>query len=529
MRPLVVCYSTESVSWTGTCTTDFTFPWEGSSIVRTSNSECVDGSQFCGYEWHLWTTIAAHLDLREGHDWVRLCIGGSGFYQMVADLSEYTANMTYRPATCDFSASGMIATAERSISKGLQFTRAISRSSVGVLVRSDIVLRGRWEFLKPLTVQVWIAMFVTIAAAPIAVVAFEMLMHARSWYRAVAQHRERGNVWAVLWRAYGEGVWQSAGQLLQMRMLNVRSTPSRIMCAAFAFTTCVFSNTYLANLSAWITKDQITSTDVSVRDMWQKTVGTYPVYQAFLKSSYDVSAFAIPAVGERWGQNLANSIRNGSIDGAVIDEVTIQSIIQKDRSCEMRMLPDLISLSDTVFAFRRNYANVTLMRSVDRVLLKLLEIGYLQALRDRMSAPFKVSHCEFVVDDDPARAVPLKPLSGLWILYGACVVAAVAISAMKLAYIRLNPKTAAAHDVGLHMRMLMNAARRVVRAPDRSPDLVAAGSETVGARSESVDLAKRRLRQKVALSQMLLADLLHTVHDIQWHAKEAHRATRSPE
>jgi hypothetical protein len=288
------------------------------------------------------------------------------------------------------------------------------------------------------------------------------------------------------------------------------------MCAAFALTTSVFGNTYLANLSAWITKDRLNSPDASVRDMWDKTVGTYPVYQGVLKSAYSVGAFEIPAVGLAWGQNVADRIKNGTIYGAIMDDTTIQSIIQRDGSCEMRMLVERISLSDTVFAFRRTFANSTLIRGVEMTLLNLLEDGTLQHLSDKFSARFKVSPCEFFVDDDPARSVPLAPLFGLWIIYGACVCSSMAMVIARLVYARMYPDTPSARDVVVHAKMLSAAFARICgrSRPRQKRDLSCTHPRA------SIDLANQRMRDRLARSQIQLSDLLNTVMDLEWHLCE---------
>ena len=474
---------------------------------------CASDVQYCGYGSEVWDIVADKLGLYEGHDWVRVCTGGSAFYETVQDMSEYDRTGSYRPALCDFTASGMIASEERYLELGLQFTRAIARSSVGALVQSNVKLRGRWEFLKPLDVRVWIAIVAMAAAVPIVVVGYELLLRKHSHYLEAGRPPGGRNVRASIRHhvllAYLEGLWECMGQLLQTHFVQVKTPPARLVGAAFAFATLVLSNTYLANLSAWLTTDRLDGRVDVIKQLWNKKVGTYPVYQESLLMSYGLETFSVPAVGENWDQDVADNILQGKYYGAILDRSTALGIIAKEGSCQLRLLEDTLDLSDTVFAFKRTFGNETLMHAVDTVLLQMQEDGTMSMLYSKHN-DFK-SPCQAEIDVDPARPVPLHPLSGLWLMYGGCVAFAMALSAGKILYAQMWPESRTSRELSLRWKMIMSAVRNAACRRGRQPP--ATTSQTAGAAEWGESRASNTIwyfgcRDKMIRCQILLEDLL---------------------
>jgi hypothetical protein len=93
------------------------------------------------------------------------------------------------------------------------------------------------------------------------------------------------------------GVWHAISHVLHMNCLRVFSAPSRTVVTAYAFIVIVFSNTYLANLAAFLTVDRLNNHINSFHDLWSKAVGTYPVYIDLLDVKYKLNPVSIPAVG----------------------------------------------------------------------------------------------------------------------------------------------------------------------------------------------------------------------------------------
>jgi hypothetical protein len=126
--------------------------------------------------------IAAKLDLEEGTDFVRICLGGAAFYKVVQDLGEY-ANVTskeHSPARfCDLSGSSMAATSARAVRQGLLFTRPVYRASIGALVYAPVKVRGIWAFFQPFKIEAWLWMAGVVLVVPLIVIFFELLFESR--------------------------------------------------------------------------------------------------------------------------------------------------------------------------------------------------------------------------------------------------------------------------------------------------------------------------------------------------------------
>ena len=74
-----------------------------------------------------------------------------------------------------------------------------------------------------------------------------------------------------LW-AVKEALWHSVSHVLAINVFTVRSAESRIVVATFAFVVLIVSNTYLANLAAFLTVDKLEGTINSVSDLWGRPV-----------------------------------------------------------------------------------------------------------------------------------------------------------------------------------------------------------------------------------------------------------------
>lgn len=90
--------------------------------------------------------------------------------------------------------------------------------------------------------------------------------------------------------ALKEAMWHSVSHVLSFNVFVVNATPARIVVAAYAFMVLIISSTYLANLAAFLTVDQLDTTITSVSDLWDKAVATFPTYADRLDTNHHVSA-----------------------------------------------------------------------------------------------------------------------------------------------------------------------------------------------------------------------------------------------
>jgi Ligand-gated ion channel len=72
--------------------------------------------------------------------------------------------------------------------------------------------------------------------------------------------------------------------------MQVHALQSRIIVAGYAFLVLIISSTYLANLAAFLTVDQIDSTISTITDLWGQPVATLPPYAARLEQAYRINA-----------------------------------------------------------------------------------------------------------------------------------------------------------------------------------------------------------------------------------------------
>jgi ABC-type amino acid transport substrate-binding protein len=70
-------------------------------------------------------------------------------------------------------------------------------------------------------------------------------------------------------------------------------------------------------------------------------------------------------------------LKSGELTAAVMDEGVLQSIVNNDKSCSMRLIPEKIVITDSVMSFRRTFKDDAFRRAVDSVLLAFLEDGTL--------------------------------------------------------------------------------------------------------------------------------------------------------
>lgn len=92
------------------------------------------------------------------------------------------------------------------------------------------------------------------------------------------------------WFAFKEALWHSVSQMLSINVFTVYVFSSRIVVAAYAFVVLIVSNTYLANLAAFLTVDQLDSKIKDVTDLWGKSVATFPTYFRRLEENHHITA-----------------------------------------------------------------------------------------------------------------------------------------------------------------------------------------------------------------------------------------------
>lgn len=524
LKMLRVCFTTESATWTGVCSGSFV---TGSGETIFSNTECAEGEEYCGFGAALWTVLAGKLGLQEGRDWSRICAGGSAFYATLQDLAERNGTR----AVCDMTASGMIATPERAIDMGLQLTRPIMRSTSLAMINSPLVEGSRWEFMRPLSPELWIAMLSVVVLIPVVVVAFELVFSSRSRYlahlRSKRKHLPKGKtrVWVAAVRAYGEGLWECTGHFLQTHYMHVRSFPARMVITAYAFAVIVFCNTYIANLSAFLTRGRLGPEVQSISDLWMRRIGTYGIYQRSLYETAGLRTLAVNDIGVGWMQDVVRAIQRNELFGVILDSTTIAHMSHMNDACSFRILPDRLLLVNKVFAFRRTFSNTSLMAAVDHELLFAMEDGTLDWLLQQFSS--SPSSCVDGDVDDVVRPASLYPLSGLWIIYGACALIAMCWSSYTVFRCRQNPDETRSRKIGGRARELADVMSRNTNSLSFVlPSMRRQGASAAASQCMEADEAERRMRWRMQQCETTLSRLQNEVDSVYTLSTSTSRRTQ---
>lgn len=112
--------------------------------------------------------VAATMDLEEGVDYERVCLGEGGFQYMLSSLVGENTTL----GVCDMGVSSITASTERE-ERGIRFSRATHRSALAILVHAPLKQRGMWAFFEPLHLYVWMALLGTVVVIPFFVFFFE--------------------------------------------------------------------------------------------------------------------------------------------------------------------------------------------------------------------------------------------------------------------------------------------------------------------------------------------------------------------
>lgn len=128
--------------------------------------------------------VANLLNLKEGVDYERVCLGELGFGPLIDDLAREDWNKlsnlsdtlsSHHPPNdflCDIGVSAITANSDR-WERGIHFTRATLRSNLAIMVYAPLLERGKWAFFAPLALSAWFMLGATILVVPLFVFFFE--------------------------------------------------------------------------------------------------------------------------------------------------------------------------------------------------------------------------------------------------------------------------------------------------------------------------------------------------------------------
>eukprot|EP00892_Ulva_mutabilis_P006137 jgi/Ulvmu1/3896/UM018_0117.1 len=371
------------------------------------NGWCAAGEDFCGYDVDVWSNVAERMGLKETKDYVRVCLGEGGFSYMIDSLAG--ENSTY--GVCDIGVSSITASTERE-ARGITFSRATFRSGLAILVHAPLMQRGMWAFFDPLHYYVWIALVVTIIVIPFFVFFFEAVFAKWTAYmRGESLEIANGLV---------QCLWHSVSHTLSIDVFHVRSMPARIITAAYAFLVLILTNTYTANLAAFLTVTQLDTPMSNVADLRGKTVATVEPYLERLYRNHHI----IASTSDGWDYDvMISKLRRGDYAAVISDDTQLISRAYSDDACSLHILGDTIEPFDLAIAFNRNFPSDAFRFAVSSTLLDLQEGGVLSEILEDHKPPEPQCVVE-ATEFSETNQVAISSLWGLWVILAMAVVLA---------------------------------------------------------------------------------------------------------
>eukprot|EP00892_Ulva_mutabilis_P009355 jgi/Ulvmu1/6792/UM030_0130.1 len=344
------------------------------------------------------------MGLVESRDFVRVCLGEGGFKYMIEALAGESSEF----GDCDLGVSSITASTERE-QRGIRFSRATHRSALAILVHAPLQKRGMWAFFEPLHFHVWMALLVTIVVTPLFVFFSEAVFSKWTAY----MHGEKLDIVSGL----RECLWHSISHTLSIDVFKVRSLPARIITAAYAFLVLILTNTYTANLAAFLTVDQLDTTISSIDDLRGKSVATIEPYVSRLYRNHHV----VGNPGDGWEYDvMISKLRRGDYAAVISDDTQLISRAYADESCSLHILGDMIEPFDLAVAFGRGFTDDFFRRAVSSTLLDMQEDGTLSELKSEHEPPEPKCLSE-ATEFSETNQVEVSSLWGLWVILALAV------------------------------------------------------------------------------------------------------------
>jgi ionotropic glutamate receptor len=317
------------------------------------------------------------------------------FQQMINELED-------KNGTCDVGLGSITITSDRE-DAGIEFTYPYMNTGLGILVSASGAPTSGWNWIKPFSVELWIAVLLTIAIFP----AFIFIIEFGALKRRIhATDVPPGLV---------EATWRSIWTLIGLERLDVTSLGAKITAVSFGFVALILVNTYTANLAAVLTVNQINSQINSVYELRGKAFASNSIYLPRLRSQYGIIGTILEFNGTQDVINAAYDVLSGAYAAVITDEPYIQLAIAAIPDCQVIQLPDVILPFSYGVAFKTG-TNSSLVDIFSSAILALQEDGDLNSLSDAFFAGSSNNKCNSV--SSSSAGVSFESLYGLWVLLG---------------------------------------------------------------------------------------------------------------
>ncbi|PSC75360.1 glutamate receptor [Micractinium conductrix] len=380
---------------------------EGSPPMSNCSVGAEGSTLFSGYDVEVLRHVAVRLNppFLEGEDYEMRCMPFNA-----------TANsLLTRDGVCDL-ALGAITTSTAREQAGVMFSRVPTYSpSLAVMVPASFKQADGWFWTKPYDLSAWLAILLTLLAFPLLVFVVETV--------ALKASTEQDESWRdIMYQLYVQVNW------FDLDGQEVRATATRIVLFVYFLMSIFLVEAYAANLAAFLTVQQLTSTVTSISQLKGRAVGTLPVYAERLQRSGLATTLYPPesveditAVRGPWLSDLAS----GKLAAFVFDEPLLR-YADKLTGCDFKLLPDTFDQFNYAFAFP-NTTRPSTIDAVDDAILQLQEDGTLEQLRQMyIRAGHPDEKCTSQAGNSPR--ITFVQFYGLWVVWGAALVVALALA-----------------------------------------------------------------------------------------------------
>lgn len=313
---------------------------------------------------------------------------------------------------CDIGIGGITVTSER-MSKGIQFSFPTYHAALAVLVTGTVKEGSTWSFLSPVHWTLWAAVGLTSLVVPLVVFAIEGIsihgfVHTNDLLRGVLG-----------------ATYDSLETLLNFGTFTVMSVEARLIVIGYGFLVVIFVNTYVANLTAFLTFTRIDAAITHVEDLAGKRIIGGEVYSPSLRGERILLAKTFTS-GEK-DQAALDFLNKREFDALIYDDPWIKHIAST--SCSFLTIAETLCPFDYAFALPERYKEF--VPSLSKVLVELQESGYMSEIASKFGSHQKSLECPSMDEVSETQAVHFRHLIGLWIILAICVAVAAALVCFK--------------------------------------------------------------------------------------------------
>lgn len=313
---------------------------------------------------------------------------------------------------CDI-AVGAITLNTEHMRKGIVFTFPTYRSSLGVLVSATNHHGRTWSFLTPMDWTVWAAVGATALVVPFIVFIIE------SW--SVHGFVDTDDITSGLVQAF----YDSVAMILNFGSFAVKSVEGRLVVIGYGFLVLILVNTYVANLTAFLTLAHIKSSIRDLSDLPGKQIASGGKYSRSLRGR---GILVSKPFADEDKDLMMDRLVSGDFHALLYDDPWIR--YQANRNCSVIPFVEKVLEFDYAFALPRRLKEAK--KDISSALLLLQETGVMESLDHKfVNKRQHKQKCPLLREVTVTDPVYFDHLVGLWIILGVCVAFSFAVALLR--------------------------------------------------------------------------------------------------